>query len=34
MLTVLTIAAVGLFGALGFLHFVSSAELDAAKRWP
>jgi|RhiMetdeSRZDD1v2_1073273.scaffolds.fasta_scaffold153552_8 hypothetical protein len=34
MLTLLTIAVVGLFCALGFLHFVSNAELDAAKRWP
>jgi hypothetical protein len=34
MLTLLTIAVVGLFCALGFLHFVTNAELDAAKRWP
>jgi hypothetical protein len=34
MLTLLTIAVVGLFCTLGFLHFVANAELDAAKRWP
>jgi hypothetical protein len=34
MLTLLTIAVVGLFCALGFLHFVTNAELDAAKRLP